>query len=116
MTASTITLIPDDTTLPRTRRERDQHEARKCRQLEFENGDEELDGKNEKRQDHDDPGKKQNHDRHEIVEEGREADQRTGLLQQRIGCLKSCSRELAGPQQIGSRQSTVRRVDTQRRE
>ena len=79
MTASTITLMPDDDdiaqhTLGQERglvpqRERHQHEAGQCRQLEFQDGDEELHRQDEEGEHDDEPGDHQHEDRHEVVEE-----------------------------------------------
>jgi hypothetical protein len=66
MTASTSTLMPEEMTLPSTRSamkadlaeqaERDQHEAGERRQLELDQGDEELDGEDEEGEQHQRPG------------------------------------------------------------
>ena len=81
MTASTITLMPEEMTLPSTRsarkrgpvpeREGHQHEAGQRRQLELEDGDEELHREDEEGDDDDQPGDQQHGDRQEVVEEAR---------------------------------------------
>ena len=77
--ASTISLMPEEMTLPSTRsarnavcaeqRERHQHEAGQRRQLELDDGDEQLDGEHEEGQQHDQPGQHQHDDGHEVGEE-----------------------------------------------
>ena len=64
-------------------RERHQHEAGERGELELDDGDEQLDGEDEERQQHDQPGQHQHGDGDEVVEEGGEADQLAGLVEQR---------------------------------
>ena len=94
MTASTITLMPDDNDVAEhafgqerglaPKRERHQHEARQCGQLELEDRDEELNRQNEERENHDEPGDHQHQDGDDVCEEAGEADQLAGLLHQGI--------------------------------
>jgi hypothetical protein len=85
MTASTITLMPDDYDVAEhalgeeagavPQREWHEDEAGEARQLELEDGDEHLHGENEEGDDHERPGEQQHRDRQEIVEEAGEAHQ-----------------------------------------
>ena len=88
-------------------REGHQHKAGQRRQLEFEDGDEELNRQDEEGEHDDEPGEQQHEDRHKMGEKGGEAHQRAGLLQQRPRRLKAGARELARPQQIGGRQAAA---------
>ncbi|GAK33906.1 hypothetical protein AQ1_01799 [alpha proteobacterium Q-1] len=82
-------------------RERHKHEARKRRQLEFEDGDEELDRENEEGQEHDEPGDHQHGDLHEVFEEGDRADEVADFRQERLRRVKARRRDKAGTHQIG---------------
>jgi hypothetical protein len=102
MTASTITLMPDDTTLPSTRSarswscsrgQRHEDEASQRGQLEFNDGDEKLDGQNEEGQHHQQPTDQQHDNRQEVAEELREPHQVGGLGDQRIGGGKAFPRD-----------------------
>jgi hypothetical protein len=57
--------------------------SRPCRQLELDDGDEELDGQDEEGEQHDHPRQQQHGDGHEVGEEGGDADELAGLLQER---------------------------------
>jgi hypothetical protein len=64
-------------------RERHQHEARQHRQLELDDGDEELDRQHEEGEQHDQPAQQQHGDGHKVGEERGDADELAGLLQER---------------------------------
>src|SRR3546814_11307944 len=70
------------------------------RQLELDDGDEQLHRENEEGEDDDRPGEQQHRDNEEIVEEGRKAHEFGDLLEQRPCGLEPNSGETAGLQQI----------------
>ena len=93
ITASTITLMPEETTLPSTRSARKLvrfHKAKgtrmkpaRARQLELDDRDEQLHREDEEGEDDEQPGEQQHRDRQEILEEGDEPDELADLVEQR---------------------------------
>ena len=63
-------MIPEDMTFGLAKQAKgNEHEASKRRELEFNQGDEELDCQNEEGEQHHDPGEQENDDLNEIFEE-----------------------------------------------
>ena len=85
--------------------ERDQHEAGERRQLELDQGDEELDRQNEEGEQHHDPGEQQHRDLDEVLEERDVAHQAGDRVEDRPAGIEADLGDLAGSQEIGRGQA-----------
>ena len=94
-------------------REGHQYEARQRRQLELDDGDEELHRQDEEGGDDDRPGEYQHDDRDRMVEETREPHQGARLLQERPGRLEADTGEIARPEQVVGGELVLRRMQTE---
>jgi len=81
-------------------REGHQHEPGERRQLEFQDGDEQLDGEDEEGDQDKRPGDHHDGDHDEVVEEGDRSEQFTDFCQQRRGRLEPDPGNIAGPQEV----------------
>ena len=88
--------------------ERNQHETGQGRQLELDQGDKELDGEDEERQQHDDPGKQQHHDLYKILEEADVAHQPRNRFKDRPSGIQADLGDPSWPQEICGRQARAR--------
>ena len=86
-------------------RERHQDKAGQCRQLELQQGDEELHGQHEEADDDDEPGEEQHGDRVDVGEDGGEAGEVADLLENGAASVHANGGELAGAQEIVLRQA-----------
>ncbi|GCC48251.1 hypothetical protein chiPu_0032212, partial [Chiloscyllium punctatum] len=85
--------------------EGDEHEAGESRQLEFDQGNEELDGEDEEGEQHQRPSEEHAGDLDEVLEERPVAHQAGDRIEQRSAGIEPGLRDLAGAQQIGGRET-----------
>ena len=123
MTASTSTLMPEDTTLPKhalghegglaEQAEGDQHEAGERGQLELDQRDEKLDGEDEEGEHDQRPGEQQARDLDEVLEEGDPAHQVGNGFEQRPAGVEAGLRHAAGTHQIFDGKAGARRHEAE---
>jgi hypothetical protein len=92
---------------------RDQHEAGQRRQLELDQGDEELDGEDEEGEQHQRPGKEHAGDLDEVLEEGPVAHQAGDGVEQRPSGVEAGLRDLAGAQQVRDGEARAGRLQAE---
>ena len=90
-------------------REGNQDEARERRQLELDQGDEQLDREDEEGEDGENPAEQQDQNRRQIGQ-GVEAGELAGFFQQRVRRRKSRGGNKARPHEIGGRKRPARRL------
>src|SRR5262249_21960391 len=74
---------------------RNEHKACECRELEIDQGYEQLHRQDEEGNEHDEPGNQQHHDLNEVLEERDEAHQLAGGLQDRLAGIDADLRDPA---------------------
>ena len=93
-----------------------EHEPGKRRQLELEDGDEELDGEDEEGREDNGPGNQQDRDQDEIVEEGDGAEQAAGLVEEGERRLEPDAGNIARPHEVARGERAGAGLDPERRE
>ena len=96
--------------------ERHEDETGKRRELEFDQGDEQLHGQDEKSDENDEPRNQQDKDLDEVLEERHEAHELTGGLQDRLAGINADLRESSRLQELICGKSRTRCLQTETRE
>ena len=96
--------------------EGNEHEARERRQLELDQGDEQLDRQNEEGDENDEPGDHQHGDLDEVLEERRKAEELACRLQDRLAGVDPDLSDAAGLQELIGRKTGACGLETKARE